>query len=174
MTALCLVYEDSNECVLNSTGSSGNLLERDSVLTRQTKRYLIFCEIMETEQNYVEVLRSILVVIKVYDSFVCWFQNYKTEFIKSDTETWISDHEIHLLFSRIEHILEIHEKILEVLRREDRDWTGKNLVGHCFAHENERMMKYYVPYINSYDGILEVLNRIQHDSIGERIIKVIL
>lgn len=68
--------------------------------------------------------------------------------------------------------MEIHEKILEIVEREDRDWTGKNLIGHCFAHEKERLLKYYVPYINSYDEILEILTRIQMNSVGDHIIKV--
>lgn len=52
--------------MLNSTNSSGNVLDRDAASSaRQTKRYRVFREIVETEQNYVDVLYSILKVMTI-------------------------------------------------------------------------------------------------------------
>jgi hypothetical protein len=53
--------EESGE-LLNSTNSSGNLLDKENEYpdTRSTKRYRVFCELVETEQNYVNVLETVI------------------------------------------------------------------------------------------------------------------
>ncbi|KAI6192138.1 Protein ECT2 [Aphelenchoides bicaudatus] len=155
------VFEESNDGALDSTGSSGNLLDRDTSSLRLTKRYQIFQELMETEQNYVEVLKCILT-------------NYKSELENLDENECnkiLSNHEMHVLFSRIKHILETHERILKVLEREDSDWTGKNLIGYAIAHQKEHLIKNYVPYMNSYDEILEILKRIESNPTADQFIR---
>lgn len=72
------MLEESNEGALNNTASSSDVLEREAGTAKQNKRYLIFCELLDTEQNYVDVLRCILKVSSVILTLTSFFRTTNT------------------------------------------------------------------------------------------------
>jgi len=157
------LFEDSKEDALDRTGSSANLVDKENVVSssRQTKRYRVFCELLETEQNYVDVLKCIL-------------EDYRDKFDQlndSDREAMINKHQLHMLFGKVEPILEVHKGILAYLQRQEQEWNGKNKVGYTYAHSMDKFSKYYIPYINSYDEIMDNLNRLLQNPIACQFIR---
>lgn len=57
----------------------------------------------------------------------------------------------------------MHEVILSHFKNEHNAWTGKNMIAYVFAQQKDKMLKNYVPYINSYDEMADIVKRIQSD-----------
>ncbi|KAI6209920.1 Protein ECT2 [Aphelenchoides besseyi] len=143
------VFEESGENALDSTGGSGNILDRENEnpAARSNKRYRLFRELLETEENYVEVLKTII------NNFQIPLEDARLADIESRVQRKI--------FGRFEPLFRIHSYILSSLQQLDKQWTHKTLVGQIYATRKQDLLDNYVPYINNYEQIKETVDELK-------------
>ncbi|KAI6210017.1 Protein ECT2 [Aphelenchoides besseyi] len=111
---------------------------------RLTKRYRVFRELLETEENYVEILKTVI------NSFQIPLEDAQLTDIESRIQRRV--------FGRFEPLLRIHSYILSSLQQLDKQWTNNSLVGQIYASQKQDLLNIYVSYINDYQQITEKIN----------------
>ncbi|KAI6217472.1 Protein ECT2 [Aphelenchoides fujianensis] len=131
------LFENSGENALDSSGSTGNLLDRENENPnhRKSNRYFVFHELLQTETNYVEVLNTII-------------NNFKEPLYSSQL---IPSREFWKIFGkrRFEDLRVVHEHILSSMQQLDRHWTEKALVGQVWATALDDFRRVYIPTTRS-------------------------
>uniref|UniRef100_A0A1I7S6C2 Protein ECT2 n=1 Tax=Bursaphelenchus xylophilus TaxID=6326 RepID=A0A1I7S6C2_BURXY len=119
----------------------------------KTKRFKVFTELLDTEQNYVDILSLIIT-------------NFKQP-LESRPDDLVSRRDLNTLFSRIEPLYHVHSNILGSLKalagRDFREWRENKLVGQVYATPKDALIDHYVSYMNSYDQAKASLDTILLD-----------
>ncbi|KAI6231791.1 Protein ECT2 [Aphelenchoides besseyi] len=118
--------------------------DREGSSLRLTKRYRVFRELLETEENYVEILKTVI------NSFQIPLEDAKLTDVESRVQRRI--------FGHFEPLLRIHSYILSSLQQLDNQWTNNSLVGQIYASQKQELLDIYVSYINNYQQITEKIN----------------
>ncbi|ENN73040.1 hypothetical protein YQE_10375, partial [Dendroctonus ponderosae] len=114
---------------------------RKNVTTRQQ----VVLELLETEKNYVEILRTI----------VSLFKNYLE--LMPDEEALLNNTELNLIFGKLPPIYETHVKILDELRWTIAHWHEERSIGNIIIKYSTELQRAYPPFINYFEEMKEVL-----------------
>ncbi|KAH7728807.1 RhoGEF domain containing protein [Aphelenchoides avenae] len=127
---------------------SSDALDEIVMPKKHDKRFQVCMEMLETEENYLRMLKLIHSV----------YRDPLEECLKGDKPDLIlSRGEIKRIFDKVGPLIPVHENILEQLRCKIKNWNPHQLVGLVWAHGANDMVKVYSQYVNSYDEALKTL-----------------
>ncbi|CAD5230799.1 unnamed protein product [Bursaphelenchus okinawaensis] len=150
----------------NLENSTSGLLDRsadqlDGGGLPKTKRFKVFCELLDTEQNYVDVLHLILM-------------NFKKP-LENQLPDLASRRLMNNMFSRIEPLYHVHCAILSSLKAlagpNFREWKEEKLIGQVYATPKKDLLERYVSYMNVYDQIKISLDELMKDPTAAPLIR---
>uniref|UniRef100_A0A183CEN9 DH domain-containing protein n=1 Tax=Globodera pallida TaxID=36090 RepID=A0A183CEN9_GLOPA len=132
----------------NSSGPSSEI-PNDGTPKKNERRFMVCHEILDTEQNYLTILNVLINT----------FKKPLKAIIESEGERdLLQANELNVLFRKIEPLIQVHENILQNLRKQVSDWKNTNLIGKIWADSAFDLEKFYPPYINCYDEMLATLD----------------
>ncbi|CAG9768830.1 unnamed protein product [Ceutorhynchus assimilis] len=111
-----------------------------------TARHQVFLELLQTESNYVEILRTIVTLFKNH------LENMP------DEEALLNNTELNLIFGKLPPIYETHLKMLDEFRWTSAHWNEERSIGNIIIKYSTELQRAYPPFINYFEEMKEVLN----------------
>lgn len=113
-----------------------------------SKRRMVTMELLQTEQNYVAILHTIL-------------NTFKAQIEKPDQYNGaiLAQQDIKIIFGNIPPIYEAHCKLRDSLAFLTEHWSETNSVGDCILNRAEELMKAYPPFVNFFENTKETIQK---------------
>ncbi|XP_065888931.1 protein ECT2-like isoform X2 [Dysidea avara] len=111
-------------------------------------RYYIANELLQTEQNYVNILS---VIVKVFKE--------PLECPTLRGGPIVSTEDVKGIFGNIVDILEVHNKIKDSLDQRISQWNESSCIGCVFNDQAKDILKVYPPFVNFFEVSKETLHR---------------
>uniref|UniRef100_A0A1B6IU11 Protein ECT2 n=1 Tax=Homalodisca liturata TaxID=320908 RepID=A0A1B6IU11_9HEMI len=131
-----------NDITSTSIGSSSNVADYKR---QDMKRKFAFEELCQTEQNYIQCLKSLLEI--------------KFRASKASKCPILDPAEENLIFSNIGDLIELHEAIYTELQKLKDDWKNEAQIGNIFIKMDKYLKKHYVTYTNGFKARKEYLKQ---------------
>ncbi|XP_054167472.1 protein ECT2-like [Oppia nitens] len=112
---------------------------------RLSKTYQLCYELYNTENNYVNILKAIIRIIK--------------EPLRVQTDGYPDEFEIKAMFSCLDPIIDVHEKILHKLKIIVDDWSDDNEIGRVFLDHSQQLLTAYPQYVNFHEKTKEMIDK---------------
>lgn len=111
-----------------------------------TGRYQVFKELLDTEENYVNILKTIL-------------KGFKEPLLDNTTKenAILNPTEVNIIFGKLPPIYELHLNILKDLRRGFNNNVETFSVGDVILKYAPELDKAYCPFINYFENIKQTL-----------------
>ncbi|XP_023176299.2 protein ECT2 isoform X3 [Drosophila hydei] len=114
--------------------------------TKKSMRFNHFMDFFTTESNYVGILDTILNLFK-----------NKLEELAETNDSLLNKSEIKSIFGNFLPIHEVHQSMLEHLRKLHANWREDCLIGDIIIQHRDELIKAYPPYVNFYEQMKEQL-----------------
>ncbi|EDV96869.1 GH16512 [Drosophila grimshawi] len=114
--------------------------------TKKSMRYNHFMDFFTTESNYVGIMDTILNLFK-----------NKLEELAETNDPLLNKSEIKTIFGNFLPIHEVHQSMLEHLRKLHANWREDCLIGDIIIQHRDELIKAYPPYVNFYEQMKEQL-----------------
>ncbi|XP_034482371.1 protein ECT2 isoform X2 [Drosophila innubila] len=114
--------------------------------TKKSMRFNHFMDFYTTESNYVGILDTILNLFK-----------NKLEELAETNDPLLNKSEIKSIFGNFLPIHEVHQSMLEHLRKLHANWREDCLIGDIIIQHRDELIKAYPPYVNFYEQMKEQL-----------------
>ncbi|XP_030384940.1 protein ECT2 isoform X3 [Scaptodrosophila lebanonensis] len=118
----------------------------ESTPTKKSMRFNHFMDFYTTESNYVGILDTILNLFK-----------NKLEELAETNDPLLNKSEIKSIFGNFLPIHEVHQSMLEDLRKLHANWREDCLIGNIILQHQDELIKAYPPYVNFYEQMKEQL-----------------
>uniref|UniRef100_A0A0A9ZEK7 Protein ECT2 n=2 Tax=Lygus hesperus TaxID=30085 RepID=A0A0A9ZEK7_LYGHE len=133
--------------------SHNELEETEAECTESPKknlsaRHQVFLEFLQTESNYVEILKTIMTLFKV-----------PLEEMLDGEDQLLNATELRIIFGNLPPIYHAHCKMLESLRQASQTWTEEVSVGQIFLQYASDFEKAYPPFVNFFDTTREEIKK---------------
>uniref|UniRef100_A0A914WN09 Protein ECT2 n=1 Tax=Plectus sambesii TaxID=2011161 RepID=A0A914WN09_9BILA len=120
------------------------LLDSPRKSSSMSKRQQVCMELLQTERNYVEVLRIIL-------------KTFKEPLESMHDEELLTKSELTLIFGKIPPLLAVHENICHELVNLVSHWSEERPIGAVWLKAARELQRVYPSFINSFDAAKELL-----------------
>ncbi|RUS82304.1 hypothetical protein EGW08_009936, partial [Elysia chlorotica] len=122
--------------------------EKKLTPSKLSKRRMVTMELLQTEQNYVAILSTIL-------------NTFKAQIEKPDQYNGaiLAQQDIKIIFGNIPPIHEAHCKLRDSLAFLVEHWAESNSVGDCILNRAEELMKAYPPFVNFFENTKETIQK---------------
>ncbi|XP_064548144.1 protein ECT2 isoform X4 [Drosophila montana] len=114
--------------------------------TKKSMRFNHFMDFFTTESNYVGILDTILNLFK-----------NKLDELAETNDSLLNKSEIKSIFGNFLPIHEVHQSMLEHLRKLHANWREDCLIGDIIIQHRDDLIKAYPPYVNFYEQMKEQL-----------------
>ncbi len=101
-------------------------------------RQQVFAELVQTEENYVSILRTIVEVFK--------------EPLEDPKMQLLNQTQMKIIFGNVPPILDIHEKMLGDLRALLAAWREDACIGSIIGRFSADLMRVYPPFVNFFEN----------------------
>ncbi|RZC41319.1 RhoGEF domain containing protein, partial [Asbolus verrucosus] len=125
----------------------GNEAAIDTPRKGLTARQQVFLELVQTESNYVDILRTIMTMFKKH------LEDMPEE------EALLNNTELNLIFGKVPAIYDTHVKMLNEMRCYASSWSEEHTIGSIIVKYSKDLLKAYPPYINYFEEMKEVLTK---------------
>lgn len=119
-----------------------------ATLKSLSPRQQVFHELVETETNYVGILRTIMTLIKA-----------PLEEMTEEEGPLLDNTELKTIFGHLPPIYELHSKMLQELSWANSHWTDITSIGNIILKHSRDMVKAYPPFVNFFEQTKEMLNK---------------
>ena len=120
--------------------------QQQADLKSLTPRQQIFHELVQTEENYVNILRTVVEVFK--------------EPLEDPKMPLLNQQQMKIIFGNVPPILEVHAKMLDDFGRALEAWDeGSTCVGDIVQRYTQVMLKVYPPFVNFFENTKQTLER---------------
>ncbi|KAL4107891.1 hypothetical protein QTP88_018165 [Uroleucon formosanum] len=109
-------------------------------------RYQVFSELLQTEINYVGVLKTIITVYKE-----------PLEEMIDKEDSLLNNTEIKIIFGNVLPIYQVHREMLEELKCLATSWQEDSSIGSVFLKYSSELVKTYPPFVNFFEKTREML-----------------
>ncbi|XP_003242704.1 protein ECT2 isoform X3 [Acyrthosiphon pisum] len=109
-------------------------------------RYQVFSELLQTEINYVGVLKTIITVYKE-----------PLEEMIDKEDCLLNNTEIKIIFGNVLPIYQVHQEMLEELKCLATSWQEDSSIGSVFLKYSSELVKAYPPFVNFFEKTREML-----------------
>ncbi|XP_012943637.1 protein ECT2 [Aplysia californica] len=111
-----------------------------------SKRQMVVMELLQTEQNYVGILHTIL-------------HTFKAEIEKPDQYNGaiLAPQDTKIIFGNIPPIYDVHCKLRDSLTQLIENWSEESSVGDCILNRAEELTKAYPPFVNFFESTKETI-----------------
>ncbi|KAH8234967.1 hypothetical protein KR032_006698, partial [Drosophila birchii] len=113
---------------------------------KKSMRFNHFMDFFTTESNYVGILDTILNLFK-----------NKLEELAETNDPLLNKSEIKTIFGNFLPIHEVHQSMLEHLRKLHANWREDCLIGDIIIQHRDDLIKAYPPYVNFFEQMKEQL-----------------
>ncbi|KAH9491795.1 Protein T2, partial [Bulinus truncatus] len=115
---------------------------------KHSKRRMVVMELLQTEQNYVGILQTIL-------------NTFKAQIEKPDQYNGaiLAPQDTKIIFGNIPPIYEAHCKLRDSLLFLVEHWSETNSVGECLLKRADELMKAYPPFVNFFENTKETIQK---------------
>ncbi|KAH8246162.1 hypothetical protein KR038_001172, partial [Drosophila bunnanda] len=113
---------------------------------KKSMRFNHFMDFFTTESNYVGILDTILNLFK-----------NKLEELAETNDPLLNKSEIKTIFGNFLPIHEVHQSMLEHLRKLHANWREDCLIGDIIIQHRDELIKAYPPYVNFFEQMKEQL-----------------
>ncbi|XP_054271163.1 protein ECT2-like isoform X4 [Macrosteles quadrilineatus] len=120
----------------------------ETPLKNLSPRHQVFLELVQTEFNYVNTLKTIMTLYKEPLEQMC-----------ETPDQLLSPTEVKIIFGHLPPIYETHCRMLEQLRHAASHWTEDTSIGNIILNFSGDLVKAYPPYVNFYETTREMLLR---------------
>ncbi|CAL1534006.1 unnamed protein product, partial [Lymnaea stagnalis] len=126
---------------------------KDENVSKFSKRRMVVMELLQTEQNYVGILHTIL-------------HTFKSQIEKPDQYNGpiLAPQDTKIIFGNIPPIYEAHVKLRDSLLYSVEHWSESNSVGECVLKRADELMKAYPPFVNFFENTKETIQRSDHSN----------
>ncbi|KAH8379568.1 hypothetical protein KR009_005596, partial [Drosophila setifemur] len=118
----------------------------ESTPAKKSMRFNHFMDFFTTESNYVGILDTILNLFK-----------NKLEELAETSDPLLNKSEIKTIFGNFLLIHEVHQSMLEHLRKLHANWREDCLIGDIIIQHRDELIKAYPPYVNFFEQMKEQL-----------------
>ncbi|XP_016973168.1 protein ECT2 isoform X4 [Drosophila rhopaloa] len=118
----------------------------ESTPAKKSMRFNHFMDFFTTESNYVGILDTILNLFK-----------NKLEELAETNDPLLNKSEIKTIFGNFLPIHEVHQSMLEHLRKLHANWREDCLIGDIIIQHRDELIKAYPPYVNFFEQMKEQL-----------------
>ncbi|XP_016965774.1 protein ECT2 isoform X2 [Drosophila biarmipes] len=118
----------------------------DATPAKKSMRFNHFMDFFTTESNYVGILDTILNLFK-----------NKLEELAETNDPLLNKSEIKTIFGNFLPIHEVHQSMLEHLRKLHANWREDCLIGDIIIQHRDELIKAYPPYVNFFEQMKEQL-----------------
>lgn len=119
-----------------------------ATLKSLSPRQQVFNELVQTETNYVGILRTIMTLIKA-----------PLEEMSEEEGPLLDNTELKTIFGHLPPIYELHSKMLQELCWANCHWTDTTSIGSIILKHSRDMVKAYPPFVNFFEQTKEMLSR---------------
>ncbi|XP_024892494.1 protein ECT2-like isoform X6 [Temnothorax curvispinosus] len=112
-----------------------------------SQRHKVFLELVETEGNYVGILKTIMTLFKLP------LENL----IGKSGKELLNSTEVKIIFNNFPPIYDIHKQLLEALHCSASHWTEDISIGEIFLKFEPDLVKAYSPYVNFFENTKQML-----------------
>lgn len=142
----------SSLCSLNTPTKTEGIVTASETCSspspKDTARYHITKELLETESNFVNVLQIVITFFKI-----------PLENPTMRGGPIIAAEDIKGIFANIDEILMVHERIMANLRALINSWTDGTCIGTVLLDEADELVKVYPRFVNFFEISKETLHR---------------
>ncbi|XP_059171147.1 protein ECT2-like [Physella acuta] len=126
---------------------------KEDSAAKYSKRRMVVMELLQTEQNYVGILHTIL-------------HTFKAQIDKPDQYNGpiLAPQDTKIIFGNIPPIYEAHCKLRDSLLFLVEHWSENNSVGDCVLNRAEELMKAYPPFVNFFESTKETIQKCDHSN----------
>ncbi|XP_026285148.1 protein ECT2 isoform X2 [Frankliniella occidentalis] len=117
-------------------------------LSNLSPRQQVFHELVQTETNYVGILRTIMTLIK----------KPLEEFSEGEGPL-LDNTELKTIFGHLPPIYDLHAAMLQELIRANANWTETTSIGSIILRHSRDMVKAYPPFVNFFEQTKEMLHK---------------
>jgi len=110
----------------------------------KSARQQVFAELVQTEENYVNILRTIVEV-------------FKRPLEEDPKMTLLNQTQMKIIFGGVPPILAVHEKMLADLSALLRDWREPVCIGDVIGRYSGELMRAYPPFVNFFENAKKTL-----------------
>ena len=136
---------------LSATGPPGAVCGVAPAPASVSKRQMVAKELLQTEKNYVSILRTIT--------------NFKEE-LENEAQTGgavLDAAEIKLIFGHIGPIFDVHSNMLKELDKLIEEWTEEAFLGDVILKNTEDFLKAYPTFINFFETTKAAILKLDRD-----------
>ena len=108
-------------------------------LKSMSPRQRVFNELVQTETNFVNVLKTILHVFK------------KPLDEPENQSVLLNQTELKIIFGNLPPIYDVHMKMLAEFHQAQKNWTDDFSIGNVYLKYADVLLKAYPPYVNFYE-----------------------
>lgn len=121
-------------------------------LKSMSPRQRVFNELVQTETNFVNVLRSVLHV-------------FKRPLEEPDQKggQLLNQTELKIIFGNLPPIYDVHMKMLAEFNHAQKHWTEDFSIGAVYLKYADALLKAYPPYVNFYQDSKEMLKKCEKE-----------
>ncbi|XP_059082195.1 protein ECT2-like [Tigriopus californicus] len=112
-------------------------------LSSMTARQMVFSELVQTEENYVSILKTIVSVFK--------------EPLEDPKMELLNPTQMKIIFGNVPPILEVHSAMLAELRAMLWDWREHHCIGRVFLKYADDLMRAYPSFVNFFENSKQTL-----------------
>jgi len=146
----------STDSILDTVFNEANKSVQENVDYKSfSKRRKICLELLETEKNYLEILRVIVNI------FYKPLEEPIISNVRDGTEKqyFLDNTERKIIFGNIPPILETHEGIYQDLEKTMEKWDENCSIGNVFIKYSDALLKAYPPFSNFFENTKDTLNK---------------
>ncbi|XP_026825032.1 protein ECT2 isoform X9 [Ooceraea biroi] len=121
--------------------------DTESTRGNLSQRHQVFLELVETENNYVGVLNTIMTLFKLP------LENL----IGKSGKELLNSTELKIIFGNFPPIYDVHKQLLEALHYFATYWTEDVSIGNIFLKFEPDLVKAYAPYVNFFENTKQML-----------------
>ncbi|GFN74096.1 hypothetical protein PoB_000060200 [Plakobranchus ocellatus] len=141
---------DKSDCHLTELKLDSNKEQAAEKITpsKMSKRRMVTMELLQTEQNYVAILHTIM-------------NTFKAQIEKPDQYSGaiLAQQDIKIIFGNIPPIYEAHCKLRDSLTFLIEHWSETDSVGDCILNRADELMKAYPPFVNFFENTKETIQK---------------
>lgn len=112
----------------------------------QSPRQQVFMELVQTESNYVGIIRTIMSMFKK-----------PLEDLSESEGQLLNNTELKIIFGNLPPIFEVHKQMLEELCWAASHWKEDFSIGRVFLKYAPDLVKAYPPFVNFFENTTEML-----------------
>ncbi|XP_012533950.1 protein ECT2 isoform X2 [Monomorium pharaonis] len=139
---------------LDCTASPEKLLDEVETVEKHlpakenlSQRHKVFLELVQTEENYVGILNTIMMLFKLP------LENL----IGKSGKELLNSTEVKIIFGNFPPIYDVHKQLLEALHCSAAHWTEDISIGEIFLKFEPDLVKAYPPYVNFFENTKQML-----------------